>query len=329
MMYMSSASGLTREQHLDMYRCMNRIRRFEEVSVDLFTQGELPGFLHPYIGQEASATGVCSVLNDDDYITSTHRGHGHVIAKGATVNKMMAELFGKVTGYCRGKGGSMHIMDRNLGILGANGIVGGGIPIATGAGLSAKMRGTTQVAVSFFGDGASDEGSFHESLNLASLHNLPVVFLVENNGFAQSQRQCLHQKVEDIAIRATAYNMKSLIADGADVLDVHEKAAQAVEWCRNGEGPVLMEVKCFRWTGHYVGDPAEYRTAEEVKYQKTERDAIKIYGDYILKCRIAAKSDLDQILAEVNQELEDAVAFGRNSEEPDLNMLLEDVFGDE
>lgn len=321
--------NVTKETHLKMYRDMLRIRRFEETSIDLFTNGELAGFLHPYIGEEACAVGICTALKPDDYITSTHRGHGHIIAKGARFDKMMAELYGKATGYCHGKGGSMHIMDRNLGILGANGIVGGGIPIATGAALSSKKRNSHQVAVSFFGDGASDEGSFHESLNLASLHKLPAIYVCESNQYAQSQPQHSHQNVDNVAVRAEAYNMKSYIADGADILDVYEKAQEAADFCRKGEGPVLFEVQMYRWTGHYIGDPAEYRPSSEVKYEKEFRDPIKNYRTYLLENNITDQAELDEILKEINEELEEAVEFARNSEEPGLDTLLEDVFGNE
>lgn len=317
---------ISKTKYLEIYAQMNRIRQFELTAEDLFMRGELPGFLHSCIGQEASAVGICAALNEDDYITTTHRGHGHVIAKGAEVKLMMAELFGKETGYCKGKGGSMHIISRKLGILGANGIVGGGIPIATGAGLSVQIRGSNQVVVCYFGDGASDEGSFHESINLASVYNLPVLYVCENNLYAESQRQECHQRVKNVADRAVAYGIESIIADGTDVMDVYEKALHAVEKLRNGQGPILFESKCYRWSGHYIGDPAVYRPVEEARQWRENKDPILLYKEYLITNNIADEAELTEIAAQEKQNIMDAVEFARNSKEPNTSAALEDVY---
>ncbi len=313
-------------KHLELFTLMNRIRMFEQIAEELFLHGEVPGFLHSSIGQEASAVGVCAAIGNDDYMATTHRGHGHVVAKGGDVNRMMAELYGKVTGYCRGKGGSMHISCRELGILGANGIVAGGIPITTGAALSAKMRGTDQVAVSFFGDGASDEGAFHESLNIASIYKLPVLFVCENNHYAESNPQAKHQNIKDVAVRAKAYNIDSVIADGTDIMDVYQKTLTAVEQLRKGNGPILMENKCYRWSGHYVGDPAVYRPKEEPLEWKTNRDPIKLYAGFLRDNKIADSKELEAIAEQETKRIWDAVEFARNSDDPDLTVALEDVY---
>ena len=323
---MSRKVSLKKEKHLEFFGKMVRIRKFEQKSEELFMRGELPGFLHSYIGEEAAAVGVCGALQTGDYITTTHRGHGHVIAKGADVNFMMAELFGKATGYCMGKGGSMHIFSRELGILGANGIVGGGIPIATGAGLTAKIKGASTVCVSFFGDGASDEGSFHESLNLASIYKLPVLYVCENNMYAESQRQDRHQNIIDVAQRASAYGMDSAIADGTDVLDVYGKTLSAVAKLRNGQGPFLLELKLYRWSGHYIGDPAAYRPKDEPQAWRENRDPIKLYQDYILSNNIADSGELDEISERELRRIDEAVEFSRNSDYPDSGTALEDVY---
>lgn len=317
--------GFNNEALLEMYRTMETIRQFEWKSVELFKAGELAGFLHLYIGEEAVATGVCSLLNKDDYITSTHRGHGHIIAKGAEMNKMMAELFGKVTGYCRGKGGSMHIMDRNLGILGANGIVGGGIPIATGAALSSKLRKSKQVTVCFFGDGASNQGSFHEALNFASVFKLPIVYVCENNLYADSTPQKHHQNIKDISVRAKSYDIFSDTVDGNDVIEVYNKAKIAVERARNGEGPTLIEAKTYRWLGHSIGDAGVYRTKEEVEEWKL-KDPIVRFKKLLLENKIATEKEFNEISKTIEADLEKAVEYGRSSEEPALEVALQDVF---
>ena len=246
---------LEKDALLGLYRTMLKIRFFEQRVVDAYSRGLVPGLAHLYIGEEAVAAGVCGVLREDDYITSTHRGHGHVIAKGADLKLMIAELNGKITGYCKGKGGSMHIADMNIGVLGANGVVGAGMPIAVGAAWSSKWRGTGQVTACFFGDGASNQGTFHESLNLASTHKLPVVFVCENNLYGISLCQTRHMAIADIAIRSTGYGIPGVIVDGNNVLEVYGAAQKAVKRARAGEGPSLIECKTYRWRGHHEGDP--------------------------------------------------------------------------
>jgi len=305
---------------------MLMIRRFDEKAVELYRSGELPGFLHPYIGEEATAVGVCANLRQDDYITSTHRGHGHLIAKGGSLDKMMAELYAKTTGYCHGKGGSMHIADVSLGILGANGIVGGGIPIATGAALSVKMRQTDQVAVSFFGDGASNQGVFHEALNLASIWELPVVYVCENNQYGMGTPQCKHQRIKDISIRAKAYGMPGVSVDGNDVIKVYETADEAITRARRGDGPTLIECKTYRLHGHHVGDPGtSYRTRDEVDEWK-QRDPILRLGKIICEEEDFSESELEAIDSEVTEELQRAIQFAKDSPSPQPEEALDDLF---
>lgn len=318
---------LTKELFLDMYTKMNKIRKFEERVSELFAQGKILGFVHLYIGEEATAVGVCENLTDKDYITSTHRGHGHLIAKGGGLKFMMAELYGKVTGYCKGKGGSMHIADVQKGILGANGIVGGGLPIACGAGLSAKLRGTDQVTVCFFGDGASNQGTFHEALNIASIWKLPVVFVCENNLYGISMRQDKHQAIADIADRAMAYGFPGVTVDGNDVLAVYEAAREAVKRAREGAGPTLIECKTYRWRGHFEGDPTVYRPKEEVE-EWMERDPIPRLARYILDNNIATEEELKEIEENIIRELEEAVKFAEESPYPEETSAVEDVYTD-
>lgn len=308
-----------------MYRNMCRIRRFEEKVSELFAAGRIPGFVHVYIGEEAVAVGACSALRKDDYITSTHRGHGHCIAKGGDLKYMMAELFGKDTGYCKGKGGSMHIADVDLGILGANGIVAAGIPIAVGAGLSAKLRGTDQVAVSFFGDGASNRSTFHEGINLAAIWKLPVIFLCENNLYAQTTPAWAETSVENIADRAVGYSIPGKITDGNDVMAVYSTVAEAVKQAREGDGPTLIECKTYRWRGHFEGDPQKYRNREEVK-EWMKRDPIKRLGIQLTKQDILTKEGLREIDDAVMQEVEEAVTFAESSLYPKPEEALEDVY---
>jgi len=255
----------TKEFLQELYQTMVRIRAFESKAEELFLQGKLAGFIHLYIGEESIATGAMKNLRTDDYITSTHRGHGHMIAKGASINKMMAELFGKKTGYCKGKGGSMHIADLSIGVLGANGEVAGGLPIAVGAGMAIKLQKKDSVVITFFGDGASNRGAFHEALNWAAIYKLPVIFLNENNHFASTERTSETTSVTDIANRATGYGIPGISIDGNDVIGVYETVKSAVERARKGEGPTLIEAKTYRIKGHFVGDPCAYRKEEEVK----------------------------------------------------------------
>jgi pyruvate dehydrogenase E1 component alpha subunit len=308
---------------------METIRQFELKAVELFHAGKLPGFLHSCLGQEATPTGVCVNLRPDDYILTTHRGHGHVIAKGVDIKRMMAELFAKVDGCCKGKGGSMHIMDRSANILGANGIVGAGIPIATGAGLSIQLKKTNQVVACFFGDGSTNEGAFHEGLNMASIWNLPVLFVCENNLYAESTPKAQHCKIVDIAKRAVAYDMAYDVGDGNDVLDVCQKATVAIERARRGEGPTLLEFKTYRWLGHYVGDPGVYRPKEEVKEWKELREPISRFRTVLLKENIVDLAMLDEIKAEVAEDVDAAVAFGEASPEPDVAMALQHVYAND
>lgn len=308
-----------------MYEQMVRIRNFEERVKDLFAAGEMPGFVHLYLGQEAIASGVCATLNDDDYITSTHRGHGHIIAKGGELSKMMAELYGKVTGYNKGKGGSMHIACPELGILGANGIVSCGIPIATGAALSAKYRNSSQVTVCFFGDGASNEGAFHESLNAASAFDLPIVYVCENNLYAVGTRQSKVRKIEDIADRAPSYSMPGVVVDGNDVVAVYEVAKESVERARAGEGPTLVECKTYRWRTHFEGEPDTYRPPEEVAAWRA-REPIAPFRKMLIDQKIFKQKDLDLIDEAVIEDLDQAVEFARNSPLPQPEDALQDLW---
>jgi len=309
-----------------MYRKMMEIRQFEEAASDLYQRGELPGFLHLYIGEEATAVGVCTNLNDDDYITSTHRGHGHLIAKGGKRNRMMAELFARTTGYSKGKGGSMHIADISLGILGANGVVGAGIPIATGAALSAKMRGTKQVAVSFFGDGATNQGVFHESLNLAAVWELPVVFVCENNQFGMGTPQREHQKVTDISIRATSYDMPGKRVDGNNILEVYDAAHEAVARARAGQGPTLIDCNTYRFRGHHIGDPGTaYRERAEVE-EWMKRDPIERLKKVLIEEESADESELEAIDNELREDLKAAIEYAKSSPLPNPEDALDDVY---
>ncbi len=308
-----------------MFRRMVMIRRFEETIAGFFTQGRLPGFLHASIGQEAVPVGTCANLRPDDYITSTHRGHGDVIAKGCRLDRMMAELYAKETGYCRGKGGSMHIADFSLGILGANGIVGAGLPIATGAALSAKMRGTDSIAVAFFGDGATNQGVFHEALNLAAVWDLPVVYVCQNNFYGQSTSQKYHQRIQHISTRAGSYGMPGVTVDGNDVVAVYEAVYEAVARARSGGGPSLVEAETYRHLGHYVGDPGAYRPAGEVEAWKA-RDPIALHRTRLRREGILTQEEAAAIEQEVEQELQAAVRFAEESPEPGLEVALEDVY---
>jgi len=324
---MKDLNGLSKEKLEEMYVKMEQIRQFELKAAELYQAGELPGFLHPCAGQEAAAVGVMTAIDQDDYISTTHRGHGHVIAKGTDLNRMMAELFAKKDGCCRGNGGSMHIMDRSRGILGANGIVGAGTTLATGAALAAKISGNGRIAVSFFGDGAQNEGFFHESMNIASIWNLPVIFACENNQYAESTSQKYHMRPDDIAQRGEGYGVKSFTADGNDVLDVYEKARQAAEICRKGEGPVLIESKTYRWFGHYVGDPGIYRPEGEAEMWKgPEKEPIARFRAQLTGKGLFTEEELDQLRDQVARQIEEAVAFGKASEPQVPEFALENVY---
>ncbi len=318
---------LTKENLLAFYRTMVTIRTFENKAAELFAAGKLPGFVHLYIGEEAAATGVCANLTDKDYITSTHRGHGHLIAKGGNVDLMMAELYGKATGYCKGKGGSMHIADVDLGILGANGIVGAGQPISVGAAFACKYRQNGAVAVCFFGDGASNRGTFHEALNLASIWKLPVVFVCENNMYGISNYQRDHMNICDISDRAAAYGIPGATVDGNDVIAVYEAAAEAIKRARNGDGPSLLELKTWRWRGHFEGDPATYKNPDEQKAW-LQKDPIPRLAQKILDLGYATAADLAKIDDAVKAQVIAAVAFAESSPDPDPADVLTDVFAE-
>jgi pyruvate dehydrogenase E1 component alpha subunit len=314
------------ETLLSLYRTMVTIRKFETLAGEMFAAGKIPGFIHLSIGQEASSVGVCSVLRSDDYITTTHRGHGHVIAKGADLKKMFAELMGRKTGYCKGKGGSMHIADFSLGILGANGVVAGGFPIAVGAGLSIKLRRTDQVAASFFGDGASNRGTFHEALNTAAIWKLPILFVCENNCYASTTRASYACSVEDIAVRAKGYNIPGITVDGNDILAVREAATLAVTRARKGEGPTLLENKTYRRRGHFEGDPQRYRDQAEVAEWQQKNDPLVRFTTVLKKKKILTNALEKEIQEKVDIELEEAVKFAEGSEFPKPEEALEDMF---
>ena len=308
-----------------MYERMLKIRDFESRVKDLYAAGEMPGFVHLYLGQEAVAVGACTPLRADDYISSTHRGHGHIIAKGADVKYMMAELYAKETGYSKGKGGSLHIASFDLGILGATGLVGSGNPIATGAAFSSKLRKSGQVTVCFFGDGASNEGTFHESLNLASAFDLPVVYVCENNLYAVGTKQSKVRRVEDIASRASGYAMPGVAIDGNDVLAVYETMREAIERARAGQGPSLVECKTYRWRTHFEGEPDTYRPPEEVAAWM-QREPIAPYRKLLIEQKVLSVAEADKIEAAVLREIDEAVQFARASPLPAPEAALEDLW---
>lgn len=314
------SADIMRSIHLTMVR----IRRFEERAVELFMAQELPGFLHSCLGQEAVPAGACAALGEADYITSTHRGHGHVIAKGLELKRMMAELYGRTTGYCKGKGGSMHIADFSKGILGANGIVGGGIPIAVGAALSAQMRKSGQVSVAFFGDGAASQGSFHEAVNMASVWKLPAVFVCENNQYAVSTHASRQRVAPEVAARAAGYGMPGVTVDGNDPLAVYGAMVEAVGRARAGEGPSLVECNTYKWLGHYVGDPGKYRPAEEVAAWKAA-EPLGRYESALAAKGVLSAEEAARVHGEVAAEIEAAVEFARQSPHPKPEDALEDV----
>jgi len=321
------AKKISNQVLTDLHLRMLRIRRFEEEAGQLMEDGKIPGALHLYVGQEAVASGVMQHLSNDDQITSTHRGHGHIIAKGGEFKQMFAELFGRSTGYCKGKGGSMHISNMALGVLGANGIVGGGLTIAVGAAFSNKFRKTKDVAVAFFGDGASNEGSFHEAANMAALFKLPCVFVCENNGYGEYTPQSNHQAIVDVADRAAGYGMPGVIVDGMDVVAVHEAAGEAIERARKGKGPTLLECKTYRFYDHVGvrGMGLTYRTDEELEAWK-KRDAISNFEDQLVKMKVTTRKKLENVLVKVNAEINAGIQFAEESPFPSPEDLLEDVY---
>ena len=306
--------NIAKEAMMDMYLRMVRIREFENKAQSLFAEGKIPGFVHLYLGEEAVATGVCECLRDDDYITSTHRGHGHIVAKGGDLTYMMAELFGKATGYCKG-------------ILGANGIVGAGHNIAVGAGLSASYRGTDQVCVCFFGDGATNQSTFHEGLNMAAIWNLPVIFVCENNNYGISMSQARHQAIKDVADRAAAYGMPGIAVDGNDVMAVYEAASEAVARARKGQGPTLIECKTYRQRGHFEGDPSVYKPKEE-QAEWLKKDPIPHYSNFLLENGLASKEEMEAIDRQVQEELAEAVRFAEESPMPTPESVVQDIYSD-
>ena len=308
------------------YRTMRTIRSFEEKLVELVNQGKLGGFLHTCIGQEAIAAAVCAHLKDNDHVASTHRGHGHCIAKGVDVRGMMAELFGRSTGTCRGRGGSMHIADLSKGMLGANGIVGAGIPLATGAALTAKLKKTGGVGLAFFGDGASNQGAFHESLNMAANWQLPAVYVCENNGWGEFTPTEFVVPVKDIAERARSYAMHSLIADGMDFFDVYAKSGEAIARARSGAGPTLLECKTYRFLGHYVGDPLVYRAKGEADEWIRNRDPLTLFETRVTGEGLLAADNLRSIDGEVTDLIAEAVRSAEAAPFPDPSELLQDVY---
>ena len=318
---------VSNEDLIEMYTKMVTIRHFEQRMLVQQAAGALPGGVHTYIGEEAVAVGVCANLRRDDYITSTHRGHGHIIAKGGDTRKMMAELYGKKTGYCKGKGGSMHIADFSIGILGANGIVGGGLPTAAGAGLGAKIRGSDQVTVCFFGDGAANQGTFHEAINLAAIWKLPVIYVCENNMYAVTTPAAKVISVEDVADRGASYGIPGMAVDGQDVMAVYEAAAEAVSRAREGAGPSLIECKTYRFMGHMGGKEilGTYRSEEEVEEWRG-RDPIANFEDSLVKMGALTKADAAEIDKKIQAELDEAVVFAQESPLPDPEEALEDVY---
>jgi TPP-dependent pyruvate/acetoin dehydrogenase alpha subunit len=317
---------LTPEASLMGYRRMLRIRRFEEEAMRRATAGEFSG-MHSSSGQEAAIVGACLALRDDDYITGTHRSHGHPIGKGADLKALMAELYGKSTGICRGRGGSMHLADRKVGIIGESAIVGGGIPLATGAGLSIQVRGTDQVSLCFFGDGAANQGTFGESLNLAAIWKLPVIFFCENNLYAISTSVAKSHGQPDIARRAAGFNIPGVIVDGQDLLRVYQVTAAAVKRARSGEGPTLIEAKTYRFDEHCLGlqIPIAYRSADELEHHKLQRDPLRLHRAELLKHGVA-DSAIVRIEEEVAAEVADAVVFARESPMPDPSEVYDYLF---
>ncbi|WP_259755007.1 thiamine pyrophosphate-dependent dehydrogenase E1 component subunit alpha [Pseudomonas sp. GCEP-101] len=317
---------LSTEQLLNAYRVMRTIRAFEERLHVEFATGEIPGFVHLYAGEEASAAGVMAHLDDEDCIASNHRGHGHCIAKGVDVYGMMAEIYGKKTGVCQGKGGSMHIADLSKGMLGANGIVGAGAPLAAGAALAAKLKGNRAVAVAFFGDGGSNEGAVFEAMNLASVWNLPCIFVAENNGYAEATASNWSVACDHIADRAAGFGMPGVTVDGFDFFAVHEAAGAAIERARAGEGPSLIEVKLTRYYGHFEGDAQTYRAADEVKHYRETRDCLMQFRDRTTRAGLLQASALDAIDAEVEARIEEAVLRAKADPKPSPADLLSDVY---
>lgn len=318
---------LNKESARLILKRMNDIRNFEGEAKRLFAAGEIPGFVHLYTGEEAIASAICAHLTNDDQITSTHRGHGHCIAKGCDLNGMMAEILGKKTGLCKGKGGSMHIADVGKGMLGANGIVGGGFTIATGAALRDKYLKTKDVAVCFFGDGASNEGSFHEAMNLASIWKLPIVFVNENNMFGEATPHAYASSTKTIAERGAAYDVPSVTVDGKDAAAVYDAAGKAIDRARKGDGPTLIECLTYRDNGHFEGDEQKYKSPEDPKEAaRAKVNPTEEFGKYVVKEKLLSKKEVDKIAEQSKEDIEAAVKFAEDSPIPDPESLYEDVF---
>jgi pyruvate dehydrogenase E1 component alpha subunit len=314
-----------KDELLEMFYVMVKIRRVEERLLDIFAQGKIPGFIHVSIGQEAVPVGVCSCLKPGDFISSTHRGHGHALARGVDLKRFMAEIFGRKDGYCRGRAGSMHVASNALGLIGSNGIVGGGIPISLGTAFASVYKGNDRVTISFFGDGASNEGTFHESLNLAALWDLPIVFCCENNEWAEFTPKRVHMRIERISERAASYGIPGVTVDGDDVLSVQEETARAIARARKGEGPTLLECKTHRWFGHFAGDAQKYRSPKEIEKAKGF-DPILRFQERLFKLEYIKPEDVERLELKVRSEIDEAVAFALNSPIPTDDCLLEDVY---
>jgi TPP-dependent pyruvate/acetoin dehydrogenase alpha subunit len=317
---------LSRKQKLALFRTMLTVRAFEEKAGELFQQNLIPGFIHLSIGEEASSVGTCSVLRQDDYVASTHRGHGHLIAKGADPKRMFAELLGKKTGYCKGKGGSMHIADFSIGILGANGVVGGGFPIIVGAGLSIKLRKTDQVGIVFFGDGAANRGTFHEAVNMAAIWKLPVIFVCENNLYASTTPASYSLAGGTVAGRASAYGIPGYETNGNEILDVRKAVTEAVARARKGKGPSIVENKTYRYRGHFEGDPQKYRPPEEIDRFRQQEDPIRLFSDRLKKEGILSDKAEKDLRKEVSRSIEDAVAHAQKAPLPRPEDALQDLY---
>jgi pyruvate dehydrogenase E1 component alpha subunit len=325
-MFMSQATELTKDRLMWMYETMVKIRLHENKAAELFAQGKIKGFVHLYVGEEAVAVGVMAALKPGDVITGTHRSHGHYVAKGGDIKASFAELFGKRTGSNKGKGGSMHIANPDIGMLGANGMVGGGIPHAVGAALAFKLLGKDNVAVAFFGEGGSNQQNFHEAINLAAIWKLPVIFMCENNLYQISLSYSRQQLITSVAERGKAYGIPGVSVDGQDVLAVYEATREAVERARRGEGPTLIEARTYRFRGHFEGDPQIYRSKEEVEWWMNNKDPIKIFEKYLLERGVATREELDAIWKRVSNEVEEAVKFAEESPYPSPEELYDDVF---
>ena len=315
---------ITKEKHLDMYLKMVQTRKFEERAAKLFVQGKVHGTAHFCIGEEATGIGVCAALEIDDYILQTHRGHNQGIGKNMDINRMMAEFLGKENGYCKGKGGCMHIADFSKGSLGANGIVGGGIPLAVGAALSQKYQKKNNITVGFFGDGAANQGSFHESLNLASVWKLPVLFVCTNNYYGMSTHVSKSMNIDDISIRAESYGIKGLAIDGNNIIKIYEETIKAKKYVME-HGPMLMVLNTYRWMGHSKSDAQAYRTKDEVNEWK-KKCPIKRYNEYLIKEDIASTRELTALEKQAAVDIDTAVEYAENSPEPRIENIFEDVY---